>query len=169
MLFLVVGTPWKAPRSSRFCCPDCGDGWFGGLSSTKTATLRMRLRNSYGSESSASSTTLMKVFALHPSPTELNQGTVTPSSRRRSCRHHHHHLPRLALGEEEHRQPPTDQERLSRSILDVCCSCPKWYAPYPLAKPRHSQCPAGGTIRAAGADSTAEQRYGQRNQQDGTD
>jgi hypothetical protein len=38
-----------------------------------------------------------------------------------------------------------------------------------LAKPRHFQCPARGTIRAAGADSTAEQRYGQRNQQDGTD
>src|SRR5437667_4767958 len=60
MLFLVVGTPWKRPRSSRSCCRDCDDGWFGGKSSTRTATLRMRLRNSCGSESSASSTTLAK-------------------------------------------------------------------------------------------------------------
>src|SRR5947209_2262697 len=68
MLFLVVGTPWKTPRSSRLCCPDCGDGWFGGISSTKTATLRMRLRNSCGSESRDSSTTLTKCsrFILHP-------------------------------------------------------------------------------------------------------
>src|SRR5229473_2644065 len=68
MLFLVVGTPWKRPRSSRLCCPDCGDGWFGGISSIRMATLRMRLRNSCGSESSASSTTLTKCsrFILHP-------------------------------------------------------------------------------------------------------
>ena len=68
MLFLVVGTPWKRPRSSRLCCLDCGDGWFGGISSTRTATLRMRLRNSCGSESSTSSTTLTKCsrFILHP-------------------------------------------------------------------------------------------------------
>src|SRR6266704_3557772 len=68
MLFLVVGTPWKRPRSSRLCCPDCADGWFGGISSTRTATLRMRLRNSCGSVSSASSTTLTKCsrFILHP-------------------------------------------------------------------------------------------------------
>jgi hypothetical protein len=68
MLFLVAGTPWKTPRSSRFCCPDCGDSWFGGRSSTKTATLRMRLRNSCGSESRASSTTFTKCsrFILHP-------------------------------------------------------------------------------------------------------
>src|SRR3989449_9334430 len=74
MLFLVVGTPWKRPRSSRPCCPDCDDGWFGGISSTRTATLRMRLRNSCGSESSASSTTLTKCsrFILHP----LNKGTL---------------------------------------------------------------------------------------------
>jgi len=67
-LFLVVGTPWKRPRSSRLCCPDCGEGWFGGISSTRTATLRMRLRNSCGSESSASSTTLTKCSRsiLHP-------------------------------------------------------------------------------------------------------
>src|SRR5450759_309942 len=68
MLFLVVGTPWKTPRSSRLCCPDFGDGWFGGTSSTRTATLRMRLRNSCGSESSTSSTTSAKCsrFILHP-------------------------------------------------------------------------------------------------------
>src|SRR5208337_4276292 len=68
MLFLVVGTPWKRPRSSRLGCPDCGDGWCGGTSSTRTATLRMRLRNSCGSESSASSTALAKCsrFMVHP-------------------------------------------------------------------------------------------------------
>src|SRR5713226_10292123 len=92
MLFLVVGTPWKTPRSSRLCCPDCGDGWFGGISSTKTATLRMRLRNSCGSESSASSTTLTKCprFILHP--VQQITSTLTPNSRRRLCRHHRHLL-----------------------------------------------------------------------------
>src|SRR6266699_4823937 len=112
MLFLVVGTPWKRPRSSRPCCPDCADGWFGGKSSTRTATLRMRLRNSWGSESSASSTTLAKCsrFILHP----LNKGTLTPSSLRRLPHHRHllcgrlrpplHLLPRLALVEEGHRK-----------------------------------------------------------------
>src|SRR5690242_20625420 len=110
MLFLVVGTPWKTPRSSRLCCPDCGDGWFGGISSNRTATLRMRLRNSCGSESSAFSTTLTKCsrFILYPL---ISKGTFTPSSRRRLLRHHHRHLlqrrlrlplrllPRLALVE----------------------------------------------------------------------
>ena len=33
-------------------------------------------------------------------------------------------LPRLALGEGGHQQLPTDQEGLSRGILDVFCSCP---------------------------------------------
>src|SRR6266849_4163158 len=134
MLFLVVGTPWKTPRSSRLCCPDCGDGWFGAISSTKTATLRMRLRNSCGSESSASSTTLTKCsrFILHPL---INKGTLTPSSRRRFRRHQRHHpcrrprlplrlLPRLALVEGGHRRLPTDQKGLSRHTLDVFCSCP---------------------------------------------
>src|SRR5207247_10232920 len=67
MLFLVVGTPWKRPRSSRPCRPDCGDGWFGGMSSTKTATLQMRVRNSCGSESSSSSTTFTNCsrFIVH--------------------------------------------------------------------------------------------------------
>src|SRR5208337_4598930 len=82
MLFLVVGTPWKRPRSSRLRFPDRRVGWFGGRSSTRTATLRMRLRNSFGSESSASSTTLTKCsrFILHrprralaSSPTQPDQ------------------------------------------------------------------------------------------------
>src|SRR5207253_7572405 len=66
-LFLVVGTPWKRPRSSRPCRPVCGDGWFGGKSSTKTATLRIRRRNSCGSESSSSSTTFTNCsrFIVH--------------------------------------------------------------------------------------------------------
>src|SRR5438105_62559 len=106
MLFLVVGTPWKRPRSSRLCCPDCGDGWFGGISSTRTATLRMRLRNSCGERVEHLLDYLGEMFTLHPSPTETNKGTLTPSSRRRLRRHHRHLLcrrlplpllPRLAL------------------------------------------------------------------------
>src|SRR5947208_11813507 len=88
MLFLVVGTPWKRPRSSRPCCPDCGDGWSGGISSTRTATLRMRLRNSCWERVERLLDYLDEMFTLHPSPTELNKGTLTPSSRRRLCRHH---------------------------------------------------------------------------------
>src|SRR5438128_6499587 len=80
MLFLVVGTPWKRPRRSRLCCPDCGDGWFGGISSTRTATLRMRLRNSCGSVSSASSTTLS--FSL-PSPSSSSSSSASSGSCRR--------------------------------------------------------------------------------------
>src|SRR5437867_4303611 len=73
------------------------------------------------------------MFSLHPPPTELNKGTLTPSSRRRLRRHHRHFLcrrlrlpllPRLALVEGGHRQLPTDQKGLSRGILDVFCSCP---------------------------------------------
>src|ERR1039458_2687344 len=60
MLFLVVGTPWKTPRSSRFGCPACEDSGVGGKSSTRTSTLRLRLRDSYGPESSAPSTTSTK-------------------------------------------------------------------------------------------------------------
>src|SRR6516225_9972621 len=127
MLFLVVGTPWKRPRSSSLCCPDCGEGWFGGISSISTATLRMRLRNSCGSEASASSTTLAKCSRFNR--------TLTPSSLRRLCRHHPHLLcrrrrlplrllPRLALGEAGHRQLPTDQRGPSWGILDVFCSYP---------------------------------------------
>src|SRR5438128_9324515 len=130
MLFLVVGTPWKRPRSSRLCCPARGDGWFGGISSTRTATLRMRLRNSCGSESSASSTALTKCSRFILSPV-INKGTLTPSSRRPLCRHLlcrrlrlPLHLLRLALVEGRDRQLPSDQKRPSQCILDVFCSCP---------------------------------------------
>src|SRR5712692_1382350 len=77
---------------------------------------------------------LDEMFTLHPLLTEINKGTLTPSSRRRLCRHHRHLLcprlrlplrllPRLALVEGGHRQLPTDQKGLSRGILDVFCSC----------------------------------------------
>src|ERR1700736_6144538 len=136
MLFWVVGTPWKRPRSSRLCCPDCGDGWLAGKSSTRTVTLRMRLRNSCGSESSASSTTLTKCsrFILHPL-TRI-RARLTPSSLRRLllCPHHCHlpcrrlrlplRLPRLALVEGGHRQLPSDRKGLRRGILGVFCPCP---------------------------------------------
>src|SRR5229473_5735257 len=154
MLFLVVGTPWKTPRSSRLRCPDCGDGWFGGTSSTRTATLRMRLRNSCGSESSASSTTLTKCsrFILHP----LNKGTLSPSSHRRFRRHRHflsrgrlplHLLPRLVLVEGGHRQRTTDQNGRSRGILDGFCSYPMVRSD-PLANAGIPNAPAGRTVRA---------------------
>src|ERR1035441_1010647 len=78
---------------------------------------------------------LGEMFTLHPSPTKINQGTLTPSSRRR--RHHRHLrcrrlrlrlplrlLPRLALVEGGHRQLPANQKGVSRGILDVFCSCP---------------------------------------------
>jgi hypothetical protein len=82
---------------------------------------------------------------------------LTPSSRRRLCRHHRHLLcrrrrlrlplplrllPRLALVEGGHRQLPTDQEGLSRRILDAFCSCPMVRL-VALGKRRHSQCPGG--------------------------
>src|SRR5208282_5016402 len=79
---------------------------------------------------------LNEMFTLHPSPTEVNKGTVTPSSRRRSCRHHPHllflcrRLPlrRLLLLPLRHRRAllargsrrlPNDQAGLSRGIPDV--------------------------------------------------
>src|SRR6266853_5853205 len=81
-----------------------GGDWFAGKSSTRIATFFIRLRNSCGSESNASSTTLTKCsrFILHP----LNKGTLSPSSHRRFRRHRHflsrgrlplHLLPRLVL------------------------------------------------------------------------
>jgi hypothetical protein len=74
------------------------------------------------------------MLALHPSPAEVNQGTLTPSSPRLP-RHHPHLrsrrlrpplrlLRRLALAAGGHRHQLTDQEGLRRSILDVFCSCP---------------------------------------------
>src|SRR6266478_3236915 len=75
------------PRSNRLCCPGWVGDWFHGKSSTRIATFFIRLRNSSGSESSESSTTLTKCsrFMLH-SPT--NEVTVTPSIR--YFRRHHH-------------------------------------------------------------------------------
>src|SRR5664280_1882887 len=88
---------------------------------------------------------LGEMFMLHPSPTKINQGTLTPSSRRRRRRLHLRHLrlrllPRLALVEGEHRQLPANQKGVSRGILDVFCSCPMVRL-VPLGKGRHSQCP----------------------------
>src|SRR6266851_2429539 len=120
------------PRSNRLWYPESGGDWFGGKSSTRMATFWIRLRNSSGSESNASSAVLMKSarFILHP----LRH--VTPSSRHHHHRHllYRHHrlrfllplrlLPRLALLEAGDRQLPTDQKTRSREILDVFCSCP---------------------------------------------
>ena len=75
------------------------------------------------------------VVAQHPSPTEIEKGALTPSSRRRLCRHHRHllcrrsRLPprpllRRALVEGGHRQVPTDQKGVSSGILDIFCSYP---------------------------------------------
>jgi flavin-binding protein dodecin len=65
----------------------------------------------------------------------LTDPVPTPSSRRRLCRHHRHRLcrrlrlplrllPRLALVEDGNRQLPTDQDGLSRGMLDDFCLCP---------------------------------------------
>src|SRR5207249_12316843 len=104
--------------------------WFGGESSTKIATFFIRLRNSSGSESSESSTTLMKSlrFILHP-PT--SEGTLTSSSR--YFRRHHHPflrchlrlplplplplLPRLVLLESGQ-----DHRGVCRETLNLLCS-----------------------------------------------
>src|ERR1019366_2539145 len=78
---------------------------------------------------------LGEMFTLHRSPTKINRGTLTPSSRRRHHRHHRHLrcrrlrlplrlLPRPDLVEREHRQLPANQKGVSRGILDVFCSCP---------------------------------------------
>src|SRR6266849_2802083 len=106
---------------------------------------------------------LDEMFTLHPSPTELNNGTLTPSSRRRLCRHRRHLLcrrlrlplrllPRLALVEGGHRQLPTDQKGLSRGILAVFCSC-SMVRLVRLCKRRHSQCPSGRNCSNASAES----------------
>jgi hypothetical protein len=65
-------------------------------------------------------------------------------------------LLRLAPVAGGHRQLPTDQKGLSRDFLDVCCSCPM-VPLLPLGKRSVPNAPAGGTLRAAGAASTAEQ------------
>ena len=89
---------------------------------------------------------------------------VTPSSHRRLYRHRLCRrlrlplrlLPRLALVEAGHRQLPTHQNGLSRGMLNVFCSCPM-VPLLPLVKRSVPNAPAGGTLRAAGAASTAEQ------------
>src|ERR1039458_5266624 len=102
---------------------------------------------------------LGEMFMLHPSPTKLNQGTLTPSSRRPRRRRRHRCrrlrlrlplrlLPRLALVEGGRRQLPANQKGVSRGILDVFCSCPNGT----LGKRRHSQCPG---VRS-GSDASAE-------------
>ena len=103
--------------------------------------------------SSVSSTTLTKCscFILHP----LTQfkSTLSPSSRcrplcrrpRRFLSHRPPHLLplRLALLEREHRQLPSNQRFLSRSILDVFCSCPMLRL-VPLSKRSDNGSVAGG-------------------------
>src|SRR6266576_3540289 len=98
----------------------------------------MRLRNSGGIESSASSTTLTKCSRFILLHTQLERGTLTPSSLRRLRRHHRHiyrrfrlplHLPprlalRLAPLEGERRSLPSDQRPQGRDILNVLRSCP---------------------------------------------
>jgi len=77
------------------------------------------------------------MFTLHPSPTEINKGTLTPSCRSRPCRHHRHLpcrrlrlplrlLPRLALVEGVHRQLAADQKGLSGAFL--------MYSPRPMVR-----------------------------------
>jgi hypothetical protein len=94
-------------------------------------TLRMRLRNSCGGESSAFSTTLAKCSRFLTFA-EIKKRKLTPSSR---CRCHHsrhllrHRFPlplpsRLALVEGEHRQPSSDQKVRSQDVLDVFWSFP---------------------------------------------
>jgi hypothetical protein len=57
----------KDTRSNRLRCPGRVVGWFGEISSTRIATFSMRLRNSSGSESKASSATFTKSsrFIVH--------------------------------------------------------------------------------------------------------
>src|SRR6266581_4322754 len=75
MLFLVVGTPWKRPRSSRPCRPVCGDDWFGGKSSTKTATLDSTTKFSW-KRIEFILDHLHELLSLHRSPADTNKGTL---------------------------------------------------------------------------------------------
>src|SRR5437870_13593537 len=103
------------PSSNRRCCPGWGGDWFGGKASTRIATFFIRLRNSCGSESNASSTTLTKCSRFIRHPLKQIRGTLTPSSRHHLPRLHRHLLcrrlrlplpllPRLSLVDQEH--PP---------------------------------------------------------------
>src|SRR6266849_6207126 len=75
---------------------------------------------------------LDEMFALHPSPSEIIKGTLTPSSRRRLRRCHRHlHcrrlplrlLPPQALVEKGHQRLTGDPRYLCRDIPDVFCTC----------------------------------------------
>src|ERR1039457_4346734 len=72
-----MGTPWKRPRRSCIGLPGSAGSWPGGRSSTRTATLRIRLRNSFGRESSTSSTSLVN-SSRFMGPT--TQSTIEPSN-----------------------------------------------------------------------------------------
>src|SRR5213593_3747750 len=120
------------PRSNRRCSPGWRGDWFGGESSTRIATFFIRLRNSSGSESSESSTTLMKSLRFIPHP-PTSEGTLTSSSR--YFRRHHHPflrchlrlsfplplplplLPRLVLLESGQ-----DHRGVGRDTLNLLCS-----------------------------------------------
>jgi hypothetical protein len=125
------GYAMEIPKSSCVGCPDRGEGWCRGIPSTSTATLRNATAEFLGERVERFLDHFDKVFTLHRSSTEIMRG-LTRSSRRR-CHPLRHPLcrrlplrllPLLALGEEAHRQPPTDQARLSPDFLDVRCSCP---------------------------------------------
>src|SRR5215471_2926701 len=97
-LFCVAGTPWKTPRSNRAWCPGRGGDCLAGKSSTRIATLWMRLRNSSGRESNASSATLTKSsrFILQPpkSAGDVENGVgalrvLVQYLNRLSCRQNH--------------------------------------------------------------------------------
>src|SRR2546421_12273152 len=113
MLFLVVGTPWKRPRSSRPCCPDCDDSWFGGHIFCQNSNVTNATAKFLWERIERVLDYLDEMFTFHPSPTEINKGRLTLSSRR-LCRHLlcrrlrlPLRLPRLALVEGGHRQLPT--------------------------------------------------------------
>jgi hypothetical protein len=128
MFFLVVGTPWKTPRSSRLAVP------IAVMAGSAAYPLPAPQHSECDCEILVGRVErlldyLDEMFALHPSPSEINKGTLTPSSRR--LRRHHRHLlcprlrlplrllPRLAPVGGEHRQLPTDQEFVDRGFLDV--------------------------------------------------
>ena len=45
MLFLVVGTPWKIPRTSRLPLPGRGVAWFGGATWDGRRVMRISVCN----------------------------------------------------------------------------------------------------------------------------
>src|SRR5438552_11092390 len=79
MLFLVVGTPWKRPRSSRPCCPDCDDGWFGGHIFYQNSNVTNATAKFLWERVERVLDYLDEMFTFHPSPTEINKGRLTLS------------------------------------------------------------------------------------------